>query len=39
MYPNYQSQSRPMISDTDDAPIYGRAGRIGVVVPANNSVI
>jgi len=28
-----------MISDADDAPIYGRGGRIGAIVPANNSVI
>jgi maleate cis-trans isomerase len=28
-----------MTSDADGAPLYGRCGRIGAVVPANNSVI
>lgn len=31
--------SMPTIANPEDAPIYGRCGRIGTVIPANNSVI
>jgi maleate isomerase len=30
---------RPTISPSSDLPVYGRSGRLGAVIPANNSVL